>query len=102
MPDVVATRCASYLEMRDGPPGSFYWSTETMITFRCPCGCERMPGVSCAPPHGWKWNGDRDKPTFTPSIAVRLETDRKKNHWHGYLTDGVFRGEVENAQPPHA
>lgn len=31
----------------------------------------------------WYWNGDRDKPTLTPSLhAVGI--------WHGWLRDGVL------------
>ena len=55
----------------------------------CPCGCgvvDWIP-VTSGPSdlHHWHWNGDRDKPTLTPSI-------RKLNgcQWHGWLTNGEF------------
>jgi hypothetical protein len=42
----------------------------------------------------WSWNGNRVKPTLTPSIRIcdRWYKDPKAIEiWHGYLTDGVFR-----------
>jgi len=57
------------------------------LHFLCPCGCGKFAGISLKPvhPHGWDWNGDKDKPTATPSILI------DRDHWHGYLTDGVFK-----------
>jgi hypothetical protein len=62
-----------------GPPGR--------MMFVCPCGCGDLCGVTLKPvvPTGWEWNRDFDKPTLTPSILIN------RGHWHGYLTDGVFR-----------
>ena len=59
---------------------------------KCPCGCGELGSISfdvpsrtgCGPK--WKWNGNRDKPTLTPSIKRTVGC-----LWHGYLTDGVFR-----------
>lgn len=61
-----------------------------ILNFVCPCGC----GMACQlaiyiegqSPHGWKWNGDRQRPTLTPSIAQAGGTCR----WHGFLTEGIF------------
>jgi hypothetical protein len=40
------------------------------LGFWCP-GCEQMHAVTVAPhPHPWGFNGDFDKPTFTPSVHV--------------------------------
>ena len=53
------------------------------IAFNCP-GC----GSDCYVPinveFGWKWNGDEQKPSLTPSLGQRC------CGWHGYLTDGKF------------
>lgn len=45
--------------------------SDGMIEYPCP-GCEdlhvlNMPGLA----HHWEWNGDKDCPTFSPSILVR-------------------------------
>jgi hypothetical protein len=37
---------------------------------------------------GWKWDGNIEKPTCTPSILH----DSPKCGWHVYLTNGVFTG----------
>ena len=34
----------------------------------------------------WTWNGDKEKPTLSPSIRVK-----KENGWHGFLENGVLR-----------
>jgi hypothetical protein len=38
------------------------------VAFWC-AGCESAHAISIAP-GGWKFNGDYDKPTFTPSVLV--------------------------------
>lgn len=64
--------------------------TPQCLSFRCPCGCGHLrqipvgPGKVSSP--AWTWNGDREKPTLTPSIACTRPCG-----WHGYLTDGVFK-----------
>lgn len=35
----------------------------------------------------WKWNGNRELPTLTPSILVHPVKDWTIG-WHGFLTDG--------------
>lgn len=60
------------------------------LRFGCPCGCGQTGGVRFLLPNdrarrGWRWNGDKEKPTLKPSI--RLTTGCG---WHGYLTDGEF------------
>lgn len=36
----------------------------------CP-GCKTYHSVSVEGSHAWGWNGDVDRPTFTPSVLVR-------------------------------
>jgi hypothetical protein len=48
------------------------------------------PDAACI----WGWNGDRDKPTLTPSINCLAEKDGKPTGgcgWHGFITNGEFR-----------
>jgi len=43
----------------------------------------------------WGWNGDKDRPTLTPSINCRSVDDEGKASsgcgWHGHIIDGVIR-----------
>lgn len=57
--------------------------------FQCPCGCGSVGGVKVAGEGAWQWNGSRDKPTVRPSVLLHGEDGSP--HWHGWLTDGVWR-----------
>lgn len=95
MSEVKANRVAGYSEAKNA--GDFYWSGNEKaeiesgkpgrLMFICPCGCGITAGITVKPvaPQGWDWNGDMDKPTTSPSILIN------QGHWHGYLTDGVFK-----------
>lgn len=58
------------------------------IAFVCPCGCgnesylpidrQGHPGPS------WDWDGDRERPTLTPSVF----NTGMPCQWHGWLTGG--------------
>lgn len=70
--------------MLDEPDGHFtFW-------YCCPCGCGAIGplsvGVNFKPADipSWQWNGSVMTPDLKPSI-------NHKGHWHGYLTDGVWR-----------
>lgn len=73
------------------PPGLALWRHDEhgvpiRLIFGCPCGCGTCAGVTVKPfPNGWEFNGDKLKPTLQPSIDIN------RGHWHGWLTDGVFR-----------
>jgi hypothetical protein len=58
------------------------------VAFRCPCGCGREGYLPVEPEAAkrWDFNGDRARPTTTPSIQFVGGCA-----WHGYLTDGEFR-----------
>lgn len=62
------------------------------MIYRCPCGCGRLGALPFHPlggddkkhyRDGWHWDGNRDKPTLTPSV-------HHVGHWHGYLRDGFW------------
>jgi hypothetical protein len=72
------------------------------ILFVCPngkrCGVLLGPNFADRPapdqPCVWKWDGNIDRPTITPSINCIAEKDGKPTGgcgWHGYITDGEFR-----------
>lgn len=63
----------------------------------CPCGCGQLHFISISTeqrPHGWKWDGNREKPTLKPSLGMHPKDGRAFDgsgyHWHGYLTAGEF------------
>lgn len=68
-------------------PGDFKWMDNyTRMMFVCPCGCGILPGIVVQPlPNAWGWDGNIETPTITPSIDIN------RGHWHGYLTNGVFK-----------
>lgn len=54
------------------------------VHFRCP-GCDNVHGVTVDVPTGWGWNGDLERPTFTPSILV---------HPHQKFVDEELEGDA--------
>lgn len=62
---------------------------EASLIYVCPCGCGTITSISVIPMDNhpvWTWNGDREKPTLSPSI---LRKDGCK--WHGFLISGEWR-----------
>jgi uncharacterized protein DUF6527 len=68
-------------------------NTEKSLVFMCPgCGEHhpvRIKSADAARPC-WTWNGDRDKPTFSPSLLVRYDyTDgRPQKVCHSFIREG--------------
>lgn len=71
-----------------------------VVLFKCP-GCGYCHGVWTNPANPnemtkahWRWNGDRHKPTFEPSILARGE-----HTCHSYVRDGriQFLGDSSHA-----
>lgn len=80
---------------------------EARFSFRCPMGnpCEGLliAGRSVIKRNGenknggvaqWDWNGNREAPTFSPSINCR-------GCWHGYIREGRCVS-VEGVDEPEA
>lgn len=94
--EVVAKKVADYDSCNN--PGEFFITAPNpaeggtrRLSFRCPCGCGDLAGIRIndagnSEGYCWNWNLDEEEPTCTPSIAIG-----PSNHWHGYLTNGVFR-----------
>lgn len=40
-----------------------------LVSFWCP-GCDEAHMVTVESPVGWDWNGDLERPTFSPSVKV--------------------------------
>lgn len=73
--------------------GDFMFATSqnnepSSLLFICPCGCGKLRSVALKPraaSPSWDWNGDKEKPSLTPSINCLTGCQ-----WHGWLTNGVF------------
>lgn len=66
-----------------------------MVYFDCP-GCECSHGVSVEPTERpgpvWTWNNSLERPTFHPSILVRMYRGNEvKATCHSFVTDGKIR-----------
>lgn len=56
--------------------------------FYCP-GCKEFHAVNLGP-GGWGFNGDYDKPTFTPSVLVTMHGN-SSYRCHSFVTDGKIQ-----------
>lgn len=86
----------------------------TMLMFFCP-GCNEVHAVTVERPSGqkgrpvWGWNGNVEKPTFTPSVLVRTGRAVNPSHepepgdppevCHSFVRDGQieFLGDCKHA-----
>jgi hypothetical protein len=61
------------------------------IQHSCPCGCGLLSWLPFNPEHGWtpEQTTDLTKLTLKPSIG--MFAGQNPYHWHGFLTDGVFK-----------
>ncbi len=81
-------------------PGDFFLTASDpekggcrRLSFLCPCGCGDLCGVRIRDDGQqstavWGWDQNEQQPTLTPSI--RIGGAGGAEHWHGYLTKGVF------------
>ena len=79
---------------KDLAPGTAAWMEGTdgeisSLVFVCPCGCGEICSIPVRVGYGtfWKWDGNRELPTLTPSI---LRVSPYSCGWHGFLTAGQF------------
>jgi hypothetical protein len=70
-----------YVPDRDKPLG---------MRFFCPCGCGEesfMPFTTSGSPNPvWKWDGNKENPTLTPSV----HNTGMPCKWHGFLRNGKW------------
>lgn len=70
-----------------------------MLLFQCPgCGCSHGVWTGDGPGPRWTWNGNIERPTFTPSILVTYPANpnakedfkewRTERRCHSFVTDG--------------
>lgn len=88
------------------------------VHFRCP-GCNDVHGIVVDVPEAWTWNGDLERPTFSPSVLMTANyaeppvTPENYEQWerepweqkivrrvcHSFVTDGriQFLGDCTHA-----
>lgn len=97
MPEVktgpVAATLVDDIDAVPGTPGAFEYfvsgadkETPAGMIYCCrPCGCDVI-GALDFKPHpspSWHWDGNREKPTLTPSV-------HQVGHYHGWLRAGTW------------
>lgn len=98
----VAAITANFHVSRDAcvEPGSFtIRGAGSVMWYRCPCGCGAMnmikivAGNNPANLKAWEWNGSTESPTLKPSVRISFGDGAGNivEHWHGHLTDGIWR-----------
>lgn len=96
--------------MSDSPPAPEVIALSVsglFVSFHCP-GCKSLHGIPIAGPEAWEWNGDKVKPTITPSILV-MGTRFKADHpgdlaqedarCHSFIRDGQIQFLADCAHP---
>lgn len=92
-------------EAKDYGFGAFCWHEDEgvlSIEFRHPHKLREDDGdntglfsrIPVTGERAWNWNGDRDKPTLTPSILQRAYwkgSEELQEVWHGFITNGVLQ-----------
>ncbi len=62
--------------------------------FQCP-GCEMWHSCNETHPDAnaptWHFNGDVERPTFSPSVLVRFPKDGQPQRCHSFVTDGQIQ-----------
>ena len=65
-----------------------------MYFFECPgCGAPHGINTGARPGPAWTFNGDLEKPTFSPSVLCSCEmgVERRKHVCHSFVTNGELR-----------
>jgi len=65
------------------------------VHFWCP-GCDEAHGITYGARDAWTWNGDLERPTFSPSVLVQGPPGTR---CHSFVTDGriQYLGDCEHA-----
>jgi len=90
--NVIATHILDKIDAADtlGIPGAFQFeANDKGIFYVCPCGCQSLGflgfrGLEDKERPSWEWDGNREKPTLSPSIL------RRACGWHGFLRGGAW------------
>lgn len=87
----VSVRIVGKLFIREWP------DEEGQITYWCP-GCKQAHTITFGGAQSWTWNGDADKPTFSPSVLANgvrgtssEEWNRRHPRCHSFVRDGMIQ-----------
>jgi hypothetical protein len=64
--------------------------TQLGFVIWCP-GCEEPHAIYTAGPTKWAFNGNRERPTFTPSLLVHGDCRPGGYRCHSFITDGKIQ-----------
>jgi hypothetical protein len=71
-----------------------YDGGHTGLSFRCE-GCGGFHSIPVTGPKAWGWNGDRDRPVFTPSLLVNHGPHDAPRICHSFVgCNGAQPGEI--------
>jgi len=93
MTQLLSPKLKRWLTSNDSREGVTYWCQ----------GCESIHQVVTRGPGAWGYNGNPDKPTFTPSVLVHYDYGppeaRVHKVCHTFITDGMvqFLGDCTHA-----
>lgn len=63
-------------------------TSDGLLCWHCP-GCDGGHCVPVTGPNAWTWNGERQKPTLTPSVLVNRGRANPTAHiCHVFITEG--------------
>ena len=66
----------------------------TGLSFRCE-GCGGAHSIPVTGPKAWGWNGDRDRPVFTPSLLLVGGNAEGETRCHSFVgCNGARPGEI--------
>ena len=97
--DAVAFEVAEIME-HASEPGAYQFTSyndeRVGLIHACPCGCGQIGALYWKNPRkggaNWTVSGEWPRVTLRPSIGFWGQNSREQgHHWHGYLTDGVFK-----------
>lgn len=73
--------------------------SENRLLFQCP-GCNKIHTVAIGAGKGerWQWNGDPEKPTFSPSIKVVYPANSKTAESKDQYSEQICHFSVENGE----
>lgn len=71
-----------------GSKGDWYFHhDESYITIRWGVDVMDVVTIPIQGPNAWQWDGNRESPTISPSIAIR-GGEGMPDLWHGFLQGG--------------
>jgi hypothetical protein len=71
MMGAISSKLRKWADPATGQEGLSYWCQ----------GCDGLHGIRTKGEHSWSWNGDVDKPVFTPSVDTKGHQEPTEEEW---------------------